>query len=128
MDEKIEKRLKIEGIELNRWKVSGDLTFNSISDALDRGEELFFDKNNNSLRAILSESTPAIFDLSEVRETDSAGLSLLIEWIGFFHKENIGKAIFENIPKQIHSMAEINEILPLLDGSYNSESKNSSSE
>ena len=53
-------------------------------------------------------------DLAGVRRTDSAGLALLLEWIGRAHQS--GTAIrFVTIPAKVRAIAETAEVLHLLE-------------
>ncbi len=45
-------------------------------------------------------------NLSEVGETDSAGLALLLHWANRIEAAS-GKAVFENAPAQLRQMAKI---------------------
>jgi phospholipid transport system transporter-binding protein len=73
-----------------------------------------------TVRAVL-EQTPALFadvpvikvDLSGVTEADSAGLALLIEWVGWARQAQREIRFFE-IPEQIRAIARISEVEDLL--------------
>jgi phospholipid transport system transporter-binding protein len=51
--------------------------------------------------------------MSGVRQSDSAGLALLLEWVSWAqHYER--EIVYENIPAQLMSIAEISEVTDIL--------------
>tara|TARA_A100000164_G_scaffold378933_1_gene421883 strand:+ start:1378 stop:1725 length:348 start_codon:yes stop_codon:yes gene_type:complete len=107
--------LIIDTISPTQFEIIGDLTFDSIDGALEIGKKLFSLKENITI------------NLSKVKKVDSAGLSLLLEWISFFNQSD-KEITYEKIPEQITNIAKISGVISILDGSYNSGSKKSSSE
>ncbi|GAB4254539.1 MAG: hypothetical protein Kow0065_01680 [Methylomicrobium sp.] len=76
------------------FNVIGDLTFASI------------DKKTVESLAFLSSSKSAIIDLSQVTNTDSGGLALLIEWIKYARAHRIGIK-FQHIPTQLWTLLKL---------------------
>jgi len=58
-------------------------------------------------------------NLSHVETTDSAGLALLLEWIGWANHSNV-EIRFLNIPEKILAIAQTAEVGELLSGTYSS--------
>ena len=81
--------------------VKGCLTFATVGAALEAGEKLFAGHPHIEL------------DLSGVDGTDSAGLALLVEWIGWARREK-HHLKFRHIPKQVFALAHISEVDTLL--------------
>ncbi len=78
----------------NRLSVSGELDFTTIMPIW-----------KSSLALLTTHSTLSI-DLSKVTTTNSAGLVLLIEWLKY-GKYNNKIIIFENLPPQLQSIAQV---------------------
>jgi phospholipid transport system transporter-binding protein len=76
------------------FTVAGDLTFATIA--------------KNTVNAlIMNQGYQTItVDLSEVANTDSAGLALMIEWLKCAHKSGVC-LVFNNIPKQLLALANL---------------------
>lgn len=84
-----------------RFVVSGNLTFASI------------DKSTLKSFAFLQGPGPIVLDFSDVSKTDSAGLALIIEWIKFARRRQI-RLLFENVPKQLYTIAKVGGFEQLL--------------
>ena len=84
-----------------RFHVSGSLTFTTVGKALVESRELFADQKHIEL------------DLKGVDGTDSAGLALLVEWVGWAHREK-RTLMFHHLPAQAHALACISEVDKLL--------------
>lgn len=84
-----------------KYAVIGDLTFDTVAEVLDRSREMF------------SDHTQLEVDLSNVVDSDSAGLALLLEWVNWA-KHDVREIKFTNTPPQITAIAEISEVEPLL--------------
>jgi phospholipid transport system transporter-binding protein len=84
-----------------RFKISGNLTFEFATHVLERSKTLFAEHKNIHI------------DLSGIKEADSAGLALLIEWLSWA-KRSERELGFENIPYQITAIAEISEVSDFL--------------
>ena len=85
-----------------RFAVRSELTFKSATAILAQSKRLFANCERISV------------DMSDVREADSAGLALLLEWVSWarhFDRE----IVYENIPQQILAIAQISEVTDLLD-------------
>jgi phospholipid transport system transporter-binding protein len=58
----------------------------------------------------------AVIDLSGVKDSDSSGLALLIEWLSIARAAN--KTLrYENIPTQLHQLARLSDVEELLTAS-----------
>jgi phospholipid transport system transporter-binding protein len=84
-----------------RFAVRSDLTFEFVTAILSQSAQLFESWDQISV------------DLSDVREADSAGLALLIEWVSWA-KHHECEIVYENIPAQLLSIAEISEVSGIL--------------
>lgn len=76
------------------FQVEGDLTFAAIDKKLVKS----FD--------FLKSASSITIDLSKVRNTDSAGLALMIEWIKMSRHYNT-TLTFNNIPEQLQKLATL---------------------
>lgn len=90
-------------IQVNNGKfyISGKLNFDTVVKLWDQSLPLFM--NHHSLD----------LDLSKVTESNSAGLSLLVEWLRYADK-NKKTITFENLPPQLLSIAKISGVDGLL--------------
>lgn len=75
-------------------RASGELTFETAAEALAAGDQL------------LASDTDAHIDLSGVREGDSAGLAVLVEWLAGQHARG-GRLVYAGMPAQMRSMARM---------------------
>lgn len=95
---------RIEPQQKGRFRIVGELTFNTVPEVAKKGLALFD-----------GAGTDLCIDLRGVSRTDSAGLALLIAWLRYAKKEN--KTLqFLNIPTQMLAIARISsldQILPL---------------
>ena len=76
------------------FQVQGDLTFASI------------DKQIIKSFGFLKTSQTITIDLSEVSNTDSAGLALMIEWIKMARQYHV-TLNFKNVPEQLQKLAKL---------------------
>jgi phospholipid transport system transporter-binding protein len=61
----------------------------------------------------------AVIDLGAITSSDSAGLALLIEWLSV--AKGAGRALrYENVPTQLHQLARLSEVDPLMSAALNS--------
>jgi phospholipid transport system transporter-binding protein len=82
-------------------RVVGLLGFTTVAALLPVGSE-----------AICAGTAPVI-DLASVTASDSAGLALLIEWLSV--AKAAGRPLrYENIPPQLHQLAGLSDLDPLL--------------
>lgn len=82
----------IQRRDARSYGVQGPMTFDSVTDLLDKSQEMFSD---NAFLQI---------DLAEVTHTDSAGLALLVEWLR--EASRYGARIeFLNLPSQLLALA-----------------------
>lgn len=96
-----EVAIRLDG---ERIKVSGEMTFASVTGLLGQSREVF---------AQAGETIEV--ELGDVVRVDSAGLALLIEWMRRAHAE--GKTIrFFSLPEQMQAIAaasDLDSILPI---------------
>ena len=96
----------VEGSDLEdlgdgRFAVRSDLTFEFATSLLSQSKQQF------------SGHSQIYVDMSHVRQSDSAGLALLLEWVSWArHCER--EIVYENIPAQLLSIAEISEVSDIL--------------
>jgi phospholipid transport system transporter-binding protein len=94
---------RIESIGDGRFRLAGVLDARTVIDLFKQGPTSF-----NGLKDVE-------VDLTDVAESDSAGLALLIEWLRA-GKRNGQQVRFVNIPSQIAALARISEVQELLEG------------
>ena len=84
-----------------RARVSGVLHFTTVTTLLRLGSEA------------IANGHAAVIDLSGVKDSDSSGLALLIEWLSIARAD--GKSLrYENIPTQLHQLARLSDVEELL--------------
>jgi phospholipid transport system transporter-binding protein len=90
-----------EALGEGRFAIGGTCAFGTVTRILERSKDLF-------------ENEPVIkVDLSGVTQADSAGLSLLLEWINWaLHYQR--EIHFSAIPQQVLDIARISEVEELL--------------
>jgi phospholipid transport system transporter-binding protein len=87
--------------EGERSRVNGVLHFSTVTALLRSGSEA------------IASGRAAVIDLSGVKDSDSSGLALLIEWLSIARAER--KSLrYENIPAQLHQLARLSEVEELL--------------
>lgn len=84
-----------------KFSLTGDLSFDSVSDLLDRGQKTF------------AEHSRIVLDLAGIERSDSAGLALLIEWVTWAN-HSVREICYENVPERIINIAKISEVEGLL--------------
>jgi len=95
------KEVNLEDLGDGKFAVRSDLTFESATRLLSQSKQLF------------SDHARICVDMSGVRQSDSAGLALLLEWVSWArHYER--EIVYENIPAQLLSIAEISEVSDIL--------------
>ena len=92
-----------------RFELSGDVSFHTAEDILRSSGKLFAGLDSIEV------------NLSNVKQTDSAGLALLLEWISRATAAST-EICFTNIPEKIHAIAVTADINELLERSYSSSS------
>ncbi len=91
----------LEDLGDGRFALNADLTFETVTSMLVESRRLFADHEHIDV------------DLSGVRQADSAGLALLLEWLSW--AQSAGRRIdYRNIPAQIAAVARISEVEALL--------------
>ena len=93
--------VNFEATAPGRYRVTGSLQFDTVAEAL------------QASRAIFDEHKQIELDLEGVESTDSAGLALLVEWVGLAHRES-RSLVFRHLPKQALALAHISEVEKLL--------------
>jgi phospholipid transport system transporter-binding protein len=92
---------EFEPLEGERSRVNGVLHFTTVTALLRSGSE-----------AIVN-GRAAVIDLSGVKDSDSSGLALLIEWLSIARAER--KSLrYESIPTQLHQLARLSDVEELL--------------
>ena len=90
-----------ESQEGERSRVLGVLHFTTVTALLRTGSEA------------IANGRAAVIDLSGVKDSDSSGLALLIEWLSIARAER--KSLrYENIPVQLHQLARLSDVEELL--------------
>jgi phospholipid transport system transporter-binding protein len=87
--------------EGERSRVSGVLHFTTVTALLSAGVEA------------IDKGRAAIIDLSGVKDSDSSGLALLIEWLSVATASRRSLR-YENIPAQLHQLARLSDVEELL--------------
>jgi phospholipid transport system transporter-binding protein len=82
-------------------RVNGVLHFTTVTALLRSGSEA------------IASGRAAVIDLAGVKDSDSSGLALLIEWLSIARAER--KSLrYENIPVQLHQLARLSDVEELL--------------
>jgi phospholipid transport system transporter-binding protein len=87
--------------EGERSCVNGVLHFTTVTSLLSEGS------------AAIGNGRAAIIDLAGVKDSDSSGLALLIEWLSIARASSRSLR-YENIPAQLHQLARLSEVEELL--------------
>jgi phospholipid transport system transporter-binding protein len=90
-----------EIVDGERSRVLGALHFTTVSALLTAGSDA------------IKGGQAAVIDLAEVKESDSSGLALLIEWLSVA-KRSSRTLQYENIPCQLQQLARLSEVEELL--------------
>ena len=92
---------RLENVAAGRFRLAGELSFETVPALVRRGRSLFEADGEVSL------------DLAEVGRADSAGVALLIEWRREAQRQ--GRSIhFENFPPQMQAIARLSHVDELL--------------
>ena len=83
------------------FRLSGELSFDTVEALLKRGGDLLGSANNICI------------DLAGVTHSDSAGLALLIEWLRLAKRQN-AVLKYRTLPAQLKALASISEVEELL--------------
>jgi phospholipid transport system transporter-binding protein len=81
--------------------VNGVLHFTTVTALLGPGSEA------------IANGRAAVIDLAGVKDSDSSGLALLIEWLSIARAAQRSLR-YENIPGQLHQLARLSEVEELL--------------
>ena len=93
--------IEVEDLGEGKFALHGELTFVTANDALEASRDLFADHARIEL------------DMTDVRDGDSAGLALLLEWVNWA-KSHVREIRYINIPPQILAIAQISEVDDML--------------
>jgi len=91
----------IEELGDGRFALSGEMTFDTAEKILRASEEPF------------EEHTQLEVDLSEITQSDSAGLALLLEWVTWAN-HSVREIRFVGMPEKILAIARTTEVEQLL--------------
>ena len=94
-------KAKLESLGDGRFRVSGILDASTVTGILEESSRKFAGHSGITV------------DLSLVKESDSAGLALLLEWLRLARGGG-GKIYFQDVPQQIMALARISEVDDLL--------------
>ena len=87
----------LTSVSSDQFAVSGELGFATVTALLEQSRPLFAAAANLDI------------DLSGVTHADSAGLSLLLEWLRY--GKRAGKTVrYHGLPAQLHALANISEV------------------
>lgn len=92
---------EFEPLEGGRSRVNGVLHFTTVTALLRSGSEA------------IADDRASVIDLSGVKDSDSSGLALLIEWLSIARAEHKNLR-YENIPAQLHQLARLSDVEELL--------------
>lgn len=96
-------RIKLLKTMPGKISLQGVLSFETVNHALE------------SMPVLFEGEVSLLIDLSGVEKTDSAGLALLVEWMGLAKRKNI-RLCYSNIPSQLLATARVSgldEVLPI---------------
>jgi phospholipid transport system transporter-binding protein len=97
---------KIEVTPDGKISVIGELNHQTVPALLKKSASVIFSGNSQ-------QSGELVIDLNAVSRSDSAGVALLIEWIR--QAKHLHKSIrFNNIPHQMHEIAEVTGVDEML--------------
>jgi phospholipid transport system transporter-binding protein len=85
----------------DRSRVAGVMHFTTVTALLNQGT------------AAIEQGRAAVIDLSGVKDSDSSGLALLIEWLSVA-RAGRRSLRYENIPAQLHQLARLSDVEELL--------------
>ena len=92
----------LEDLGEGRFRLHGEFNFETARELLRESQAAFEEHNVITL------------DLSQVTDSDSAGLALMIEWVRWA-KRDVREIRFENVPKQVFAIADISEVSGVLE-------------
>lgn len=92
---------RFEVLEGERSRVTGTLHFTTVTKLLDAGSQA------------IADGRASVIDLAGVKDSDSSGLALLIEWMSV--AKAAGRTLrYENMPVQLHQLARLSDVEELL--------------
>jgi phospholipid transport system transporter-binding protein len=100
----VEHKADFELQEGERSRVNGVLHFTTVTSLLSEGG------------AAIGNGRAAVIDLAGVKDSDSSGLALLIEWLSIARAASRSLR-YENIPVQLQQLARLSEVEELLTAS-----------
>jgi phospholipid transport system transporter-binding protein len=94
-------QVEIVSVAPDRYAVRGALTFRTARTACESAMRMLNGSNGGG--------GPIEVDCAGVSESDSAGLAVLVYWLG--RAQSAGRGLkFSNIPAEIHALARISDI------------------
>ena len=94
-------KFKLEDLGEGRFALSGEMTFDTAERILRQSEEPF------------EAHTQLEIDLSNVTQSDSAGLALLLEWVTWAN-HSVREIRFKDMPEKVMAIARTTEVEGLL--------------
>ena len=94
-------RISVQVKEGERSRINGVLHFTTVTPLLFVGTEA------------IENGRAAVIDLAGVKDSDSSGLALLIEWLSIASVAS-RTLRYENIPTQLHQLARLSDVEELL--------------
>ena len=94
---------EFECIDRGNYKVTGDLTVNSVASVWDQAKTLLPGLEEKNLT----------IDIGSTNELDSGGLALLVAWSRWAYC-NKKELIFSNASDKVRKLAEVNKLQDLL--------------
>lgn len=92
---------RIDSAGNGQVKISGDLTFETVSGLRERGAE------------VLQGDADVTLDLNEVTRADSAGLALMVEWLKQAKRKDASLQVV-NMPDQMLAIARMSKLDSIL--------------
>jgi phospholipid transport system transporter-binding protein len=94
--------VKLEGQGDGRYRIVGDLDFDTVPRLLGEGAAMFARSGDG-----------VVVDLGSVHRTTSVGLALMVEWVRQARRAN-KTVTFSNVPAQMLAMARVSQLDALL--------------
>ncbi len=91
----------INRTDSNTLCINGEMGFATVQDLLKQG------------RGVLNGQGDLIIDLDKVTRTDSAGLALMLEWMGDC-RSNGQDLYFRNVPESLLEIARVSNLIKFL--------------
>ena len=96
-------QIRLEKTSEYHYQLTGSLSFKQVSGVVNLLDTAMANANKSDLSV----------DLSGITHSDSAGLALLVEWLRRARNNSV-RLVFLNLPDQLHEIARISALLPVL--------------